>query len=474
VKRPRWRLRAKITLIVALAVMASAVTVSYFAYRSEESAEASQFADRAGTQAYFDQDYLTRLLQTVPASRVTADINLFLEGRGGVATVYVPGVTPKCAVAGPCLDNLPSDVRSAVLSGNTFNGFVQVGGGYGRSYVSVATLSRPHRRPLSLVEVFDDYSYSTVLPQLRRHLIEFNAGGLLLALIVGFAVATGVRRPIRRVGRAARQFGGGDLDVRAKVRGKDELADLAVNFNAMADRLSASLRDLQESQSLQRRFVADVSHELRSPLAAMLAAGDGLDSSDVAARSRSTDLLRGQTRRLAQLVDDLLEMSRFDAGQATLELEPIDLADLSRDAVHTVAPDADIRVTRLGDVHAEVDPRRMHTVIRNLVANAVTHGAPPIDVVVDGRTDPIVITVADDGPGVPADLIDTVFDRFVRADTARGSKGESTGLGLGLARENAMLHGAEITLASTGRTSFSVRLPRSSSRAATGSIPIPR
>jgi two-component system, OmpR family, sensor histidine kinase MtrB len=455
------RLRAKITLAVAVAVLASAVTVSYFAYKSEAAAERSQVTYSAYSQTFLDETYLESLIKTAPASQVTTDLALFVKARNGAAKVYTPGTHPKCVETGPCLDDLSTDVRSAVEYSYQTDAFMQVSG-YGLAFVTVMMLPRAHLKPLSLVEVFTyPYAYSRSLAQLRRRLFELNAGGLLLALVVGFAVATGVRRPIRRVGGAARHFGDGDLDVRAKVRGKDELADLAVNFNAMADRLSASLRDLHESQSLQHRFVADVSHELRSPLAAMLAAGDGLDSADLGARNRATDLLRGQTRRLAQLVDDLLEMSRFDAGQATLELEPIDLADLSRDAVHTVAPDADIRVTPLGDVNAQVDPRRMHTVIRNLVANAVKHGAPPIDVVIDGRLDPIVITVADDGPGVPAELVETVFDRFVRADTARGSTGASTGLGLGLARENAMLHGAEITLASTGRTSFSVRLPRS-------------
>lgn len=441
-------------------MLASAVTVSFAAYRSEADAQRSQFADYSGIQTFLDQNYLTNLVTSVPATRLAAAVALFVKGRDNMTAVFGAGTAPSCDETALCLAELPASVRAAVLGGFEHEGFVSFAAGYQPAYITVSVVTRPHRKPLSLVEVFGD-SYSNVLPQLRRHLIELNAAGLLLALIVGFAVATGVRRPIRRVGVAARHFGDGDLDVRAKARGKDELAELAVNFNAMADRLSKSLRDLQQSQSLQQRFVADVAHELRSPLAAMLAAGDGLDSDDPAARTRATDLLRSQTRRLAQLVEDLLEMSRFDAGQATLDLELVDIADLSRDAVRAVAPDADIRVTPLGDVHARVDARRMHAVIRNLVANAVTHGAPPVDVVIDGRFDVIMITVADDGPGIPAELVATVFDRFVRGDTARVSTGASTGLGLGLARENALLHGADITLAATGRTSFTVRLPRS-------------
>lgn len=309
------------------------------------------------------------------------------------------------------------------------------------------------------VVVFRVGSYDS--GRLHRLVVWIGLISFAFAIAVGFAAAAAITRPIRRTTAAARRFGAGELDVRLPARGKTELADLGNAFNAMAAQLSDTMRDLHESQTLQQRFVADVSHELRTPLAAMIAADEGLDSVDEQARRRSIELVRGQTRRLGKLVDDLLEMSRFDAGQTSIDHERVDLAALAADVVHTVAPGENVRITRLGDTTAEVDVRRIHTVLRNLVANAFQHGQPPVDVVVDGRDlDAVTVSVADDGPGVPSDIVPTIFDRFVRADEARTSQGAHSGLGLAIALENARLHGATLALSPTGRTAFTLHLPR--------------
>ncbi len=304
--------------------------------------------------------------------------------------------------------------------------------------------------------------------KLHHVVIWIGLASVILALALGIVAATAITRPIRRTTAAARRFGAGELDVRLPARGKTELADLGTSFNAMAAQLSDTMRDLHESQTLQQRFVADVSHELRTPLAAMIAADEGLDSVDEQARSRSIELVRGQTRRLVKLVDDLLEMSRFDAGQTSLEYEKVDLAALAADAAHTIAPGEDVRITRLGDTAAEADVRRIHTVVRNLVANAFQHGQPPVDIVVDGRDlDTVTVSVADDGQGVPPEIAPTIFDRFVRADQARTSQGAHSGLGLAIALENARLHGATLALSTTGRTTLTLHLPRSGRRVGT-------
>jgi two-component system sensor histidine kinase MtrB len=296
---------------------------------------------------------------------------------------------------------------------------------------------------------------------LVRLVMLVGAISFVVSIGLGFGAATAITRPIRRTTVAARRFGSGDLDVRLPTGGKTELADLDAAFNAMAAQLADAMRDLHESQTLQQRFVADVSHELRTPLAAMIAADEGLDGIDEPARRRSIELVRGQTRRLGKLVDDLLEMSRFDAGQTSINYERVDVAALAADVVHTVVIDEDVRITRLGDTTAQVDVRRIHTVLRNLVANAFQHGKPPVDIVVDGReVHAVTVSVADDGAGVPADIASSVFDRFVRADEARTSQGAHSGLGLAIALENARLHGATLVLSAGGRTAFTLDLPR--------------
>ena len=294
-----------------------------------------------------------------------------------------------------------------------------------------------------LAEFYDFSPVQQQLSRLRTDLIRLGVLALVIAAGIGVFVATRVSRPVRRAAEAAQRLGEGELDTRIPEDGHSELTDLAVAFNQMARRLAETLGELQTAQAQQRRFVADVSHELRTPLAAMLAAGEALSSPDAGLRDRAAALLTEQTRRLSALVEELLEISRFDAGQAALELENVELEAVVADAVRTVAPERDVRTTRLGDVHVRCDARRVHTIVRNLVGNAVQHGGEPVDVVLDGQPDAVVLTVADSGPGIDPALVPVIFDRFVRADTARTtgarassdgpSRTGSTGLGLAIA-----------------------------------------
>ncbi|MEU4744672.1 HAMP domain-containing sensor histidine kinase, partial [Actinosynnema sp. NPDC023658] len=284
--------------------------------------------------------------------------------------------------------------------------------------------------------------------------IALLGGGL------GVLAARTVQRRVRTAAAAARRFGEGELGTRLPVEGRDELADLAGSFNAMAQRLGESIDQLRAKDRQQRRFVADVAHDLRTPLASMVAAADGLDSPDAADRERSAELLGSQARRLGALVDDLLEMSRFDAGAAELRPEVVDLEALVADAVEVSAPGVAVPVRRTGDTTVLGDPRRLHTIVRNLVANAVRHGGPPITVTVDGaEPERVRVVVADSGPGLPADLAPVVFDRFVRGDRAR-SRTEGSGLGLAIAQENARLHGGAVEVVNDGGAVFTLTVPR--------------
>ncbi|MBW4716433.1 HAMP domain-containing histidine kinase [Saccharothrix sp. SC076] len=313
---------------------------------------------------------------------------------------------------------------------------------------------------LLLAEFYSTRGIDDELATLRSRLAVVAVLISLLGGALGVLAARGVQRRVRTAALAARRLGGGDLTTRLPVRGRDELADLADSFNAMAHRLGESIEQLRQKDQQQRRFVADVAHDLRTPVASMIAAADGLHSPEAADRARSAELLGAQARRLSALVEDLLEMSRFDAGAAEFRPEVVDLAALAADAVELSAPGADLPVRHLGDPVVVGDPRRLHTVVRNLVSNAVRHGAFPITVTVDG-TDParVRVVVADSGPGLPAELAPHVFDRFVRGDHARSQTGGS-GLGLAIARENTRLHGGRLEVAHDGGAVFTLTVPR--------------
>jgi two-component system sensor histidine kinase MtrB len=290
---------------------------------------------------------------------------------------------------------------------------------------------------------------------------------LVLAVMLALLAAGGVLRPVRDLDRAARRLGAGELDTRLRVSGGDELARLVNTFNATAAALEANVSELREMEVRARRFVADVSHELRTPLASILAMADMLEEaghfeSDLAQAAR---LLNLEVGRLVRLVEDLMEISRFDAGAARLALDDVDVADAIRACLRTRGWTARVLVDLPQGVRIRMDPRRFDVIVANLVGNALRHGAPPVTVRLraDGpqETGHVTIEVRDAGQGVDPDLVPHVFDRFFKADMAR-ARSDGSGLGLAIALENARLHGGSIDVAGPpgGGALFRLTLPR--------------
>ncbi|MEV0448391.1 HAMP domain-containing sensor histidine kinase [Streptomyces sp. NPDC050600] len=292
---------------------------------------------------------------------------------------------------------------------------------------------------------------------------------LLVALIPALVASRGVLRPVRELRVAAHSMGRGLLDTRIHAKGSDELADLARTFNESAAELERSVTELRSAEARARRFASDVSHELRTPLAGMLAVTEVLDEdagtldSDTA---RAVRLISAETGKLAVLVEDLMEISRFDARAAELHTDEVDAADSVRKTLqnrHWTDPDR--IVTELTDgIRAPLDPRRFDVVVANLVGNALRHGSPPVTVRVyaEGGADGWLVTeVADRGPGIPEDVLPHVFDRFYKADAAR-TRSAGSGLGLAITLENVRLHGGTVVAANRpdGGAVFTVRIPR--------------
>ncbi|MCP9954751.1 sensor histidine kinase [Actinomadura madurae] len=189
----------------------------------------------------------------------------------------------------------------------------------------------------------------------------------------------GVLRPVRRLGAAARALGQGRLETRVRVRGRDELADLARTFNGTADALERTVTELRAMEAASRRFVADVSHELRTPLTSMIAMTDVLaEEADPAEGGAAARLVAGETRRLGVLVEHLIEISRFDAGAAALVLDDVNVADAIDATLRARGWREELAVGGPADLFVRLDPRRFDVIVANLAGNALKHGRPPV------------------------------------------------------------------------------------------------
>jgi two-component system sensor histidine kinase MtrB len=278
--------------------------------------------------------------------------------------------------------------------------------------------------------------------------------GVALVLLLGMVTALVTRAtvsPVRVAARTAQRLSAGLLDQRMVVKGEDEMALLADAFNQMAANLQRQIVRLEEMSRLQRRFTSDVSHELRTPLTTVRMAADLLYSQREdfdPASARSAELLQAELDRFEELLTDLLEISRFDAGFAMLDSEPTDLVTVVRrvtERLESVAERVGVSLELVSPdppIIAEIDPRRVERILRNLVGNAVDHGeGQPVTITLGMDARAVAITVRDHGVGLKPGEEKLVFNRFWRADPSRARQTGGTGLGLSISLEDARLHG---------------------------------
>lgn len=389
---------------------------------------------------------------TQSRSNVVALINQTRTETNGYAVVHL-GEEDAFYAQAPLRFNqqdIPADLRERVLNGEsgsqrfTFDGepFIAYG-------ISIAGVD---------AQYFEAIPQSELNNTLGNIATTLAIGVIAAAILAWLFAAWSTRRslaPLRRMVEAAESLATGDMSSRLPDETDPDLESLVRSFNEMADAVQNRL--LRE-----RRFTSDVSHELRSPITALRAAVDVLESrrEELPDRSRQAlDVVIGQIRRFDQMVLDLLELSRLDAGAGELHLEELDIADtVRRIAVRYGFADVPFTVPD-GHLHVATDPQRLERIISNLLVNAKDHAGGPTEVLITTHENVYRIGVVDSGPGVATSERQRIFERFARGSASRHRVG--TGLGLALVEEHARALGGKAWVVSSpsGGSIFYIELP---------------
>lgn len=435
----RRRLRFRVMLTFAAISLVAVTGVAAATYGLASRYLLAQRQTSAVRQAQANARLVRSLLRTPDPdiTRLLASLGTPASGR---AVVRVEG-SWYAASAGLGPESLPASLRALVVDEG------RPGRQRHRSGTSpVVTVGIPLDHGDAYFEVFPLVELSRTLGTLRYSLLAAAAFVLAGSLALGYWASGRVLRPVVDIGKAAAAIAAGRLDARLDAEGDDELFALATGFNAMVD----SLRDRIERDA---RFASDVSHELRSPLTTLRSAVELMQArrGELAPRSaRVLDLLAEEVGRFERLVTDLLEISRYDAGVASLELEPVDVVSLLRrvlrDEGHREVPVEVQPPTVSGDeAVAMVDERRIEQSVCNLIRNARAHGGGPViaGAVMAGNW--FSLFVEDRGPGVAPEDREAIFQRFFRGSTS-GKRYSTDGVGLGLALvyEQVRLHGGQV------------------------------
>lgn len=473
--RPQHSLRRRVAFTFAAAVALTALALALGAYFITRSVQETDALDKALTQSRFNLFLADSILPAAPEAADYSDLLQALQIRGEFATIIESG--SEVYLSGPQVDQalVSTGLAEVVAAGRLGYQTVQLGS---EPAIAVGGRVRPD---LTMYFFYPQGDRLTSLMRLRTTLL---VGGIVLAVLGalgGYWLARRLVAPIGVASAAAERMSWGDLDIRLQ-EGRDEFGVLAGSFNRMAENLQAKMDDLEAGQARERRFVADVTHELRTPVSALVGEASLLKNKLEASNDtcppevrRLAGLVSGDIARLRQLVDDLLEISRLDAKAAETVPEWVDMADFVRRLVdahgwsQTVTVSSTVEHARAeASVAGYVlltDKRRVERILVNLIENALHHGSAPVAIDLgrwvsrDGEA-VIGVGVTDSGPGIPASHVEHVFDRFYKADPSR-STSPGSGLGLAIARENARLLGGDLVAGNgpAGGAQFVLTLP---------------
>lgn len=390
--------------------------------------------------------------------------------------LVVPGTAGRDQVTSPSGAQIPAGLQDLVQEGRIAYQYATVNfRGEVTKALIIGTPTESRIPNLQLYLVYPLSSEEQTLSIMQGIILTAGLALVLLSAAIAWLVTRQVVLPVRQAASIAQRFSDGHLKERMNVRGEDDMARMAIAFNSMAESLSTQIHQLEEYGDLQKRFTSDVSHELRTPLTTVRMAADIIadDAEELAPPTRrAVELLESELDRFESLLTDLLEVSRHDAGVAELDSSEVDVRASVDDALDTVAHLAEQAGVELQvfvpsePVVADIDPRRVERVLRNLLANAIDHSeAKPIELHVVADEEAVAMAVRDHGVGLKPGEEALVFNRFWRADPSRVRRSGGTGLGLAISLEDAKLHGGWLDAwGDPGNGScFRLTLPRSQS-----------
>jgi two-component system sensor histidine kinase MtrB len=447
------RLRRRLTLAFALTAGIAAAALAAGSFLLVREARLDDSRDRALEQSRFN---LVLAAEVLPAGG-PEELLAAYERRGSFETVLlVDGDSyPSSLEVGE--EQIPEDLSALVADGQLAYERTDVAG---IPYL-VTGGQVPGTEEDEAYFFFSEEELQDDLADLRNILLAGVGIVILAGALAGSLLARRTLAPVARASTAAHSLAEGLLDTRLPVESSDEFGLWAASFNEMADALEGKITALSEAQARERRFTADVAHELRTPLTAIVneasLLAEHIERMPPDAR-RPAELLVEDVKRLRDLVEDLMEISRLDAGTQPVRPEPVDLGSLVASALRARGWDGRVRL-EAAEVVLTSDPRRIERIVANLVGNALEHGGRGVSVRVGADGVGAFVEVADGGPGIAPEDLPHLFERFYKADPARA--GHGTGLGLAIALENARLLGGDVEVTSEPGVGarFTLRLP---------------
>ena len=449
-------LRGRMVLYFSLSAFAAAVSLSIVTYASTRAYLLDQRSELATSQAINNAQLLRTLVGVNPQDAGDIVTNIRTEA-GGYAILYLNDEDSFFAQEPLRFtqSNLPTDLLTRTLGGKSSRQRFEFNGEpYEALGISISAISGHYFEAFPLTDV--ERTLNTIRTTLTFGIILITlAGG-----IFGFSSSSSVLRPLRRVASVATDIASGGLDVRLEDERDPELSRLADSFNNMVDAVQTRIQR-------ETRFASDVSHELRSPITALAASVEVMQSrrDDLSDRNKQAfDIIASQVRRFDRTVLDLLELSRLDAGAGRTQEETVNLADLVKRVAQRHGFAEIPFATNLDDSDETVlDKRRIERIVLNLLENARDHAGGATAISVTGDERELRIAVEDTGAGVAQSERERIFERFARGTASRNSTG--SGLGLAIVQEHARALGGKawVEISTSGGARFMVSILRSGS-----------